>query len=731
MNIQNGIIKLGESGSLWTLPASPMSMDDVLFVKERPENQFWKRDNSFPKIFFDYHIFAQLNADKTEYNQDGVLISLNAKDTVIIHRLVTREMKRRWEGVWFMNNGVLTYMTGSHYFMLQWGAMPDFRNKWDDSHYGYYREFQGELHYFLQMCKEDPDTGGGDIGKAKKTGVTQLLALDYLDESTKYKQKRFGMMSKSQDDCKRTNFMYYMYGLQELPLVFKPSIMHETQTLIRFDNPKKKSTGTRNSTILNMQLSAGFNSEVFAAPTVRAAFDGPKMFRGWLDEYPKYEDPYPGEVFEATSETVKMGSRIDGKIWLSAYSPEIDGRSFDEASKTWYDSIEVNKYTNRTSSGLKAYFISVLDSGEENFDKHGICDRRKTQVWVEATREQKKNDTKGLQAFTRQYPIYADEMWQVGGGGGSTFDNIRIGQQKSNVEFEAKTHLPFEPCRLEWEGQPLLSTVLIVPLRDEEILRGTEGPWRFYGRKYLDPTTLNLPLRMLENGLNNNLQPVKFSPYASAWDPADYVQANDVQEGSKNACMIESDPDIVRDSLHGTKVSDQLEAIYFHRFNNPEDDLMEIVKSLFLFGGQIYVETNKPWAATRLKGLGLAEFLIVREVGRGLVPYNEHRHQKLPATTADVIEDYIKAIMVRLSAPKEGTGGIDHLKYLKDERHLKQLMRFNPLDTKKYDLAVCYGLLRLFKNARAAMRLLEELRSQKGEDTGMASALRYLINPLI
>ena len=44
---------------------------------------------------------------------------------------VEREFDRRESGAWFMNNGVPTYITGSHYTYLQWTkidvGLPDFR----------------------------------------------------------------------------------------------------------------------------------------------------------------------------------------------------------------------------------------------------------------------------------------------------------------------------------------------------------------------------------------------------------------------------------------------------------------------------------------------------------------------------------------------------------------------------------------------------------------------------
>lgn len=720
-----------QNGEVFRLPPEPTKQSEVLFSKNSTKNQYWRRDNSFPKVFYDYHALAQLNAEKTKYDQEGILISLSLADTETVSRLVDREMQRRWNGVWFMNNGKLTYLTSGHYFMLQWGAMLGFTNDLipentnGDISYGNYRAFQAEVHYALQASKDDKESGGLDIGKAKKTGLTQLLALDYLDESTKYREKQFGMMSKTKPDCQRTNFAYYEYGLQHLPQLFVPAISKHNESQIIFANPKK-STSIKSAVANRISAAKGFNSEVFVAATTRAAFDGPKMYRGWLDEGPKYDEPYLGPIFKATSETVKLGPIILGKIWMSAYSPEQDGISFADGKKIWYDSVERDPHTGRTPSGLNAHFVSVLDSGEAFFDIYGECDKEKTKIWVNAERAVKKKDTNDLQAFTRQFPIHAGEMWELGGGGGSAFDNIRLGVQKYTLEADMKVTLPYEQVKLEWEGQAFFSKVKIIPLTDDEIFKGETAPWRMYGRQYLNEESFNLPFQMMQNGMTTLLKPVEMAPYTAAMDPVDYVEASDVVVGSQNCILVETDFDITLDTIHGEHVSDQICLEYLYRHNNPEDDLEQLCMMCMLLGCHVYVEANKPWVMTRMKALGFGDFMIVRDTAKGLVPFDEKKHQKLPTTTKEVIDAYMKAIMVRIAPPKTAVE-IDHLKYIKQSRLIDQLMGFKAIDTKKFDEAVCYGLLRIYKNARIAIRLKEQMKNNLQQDTGLMSAMRHLV----
>lgn len=50
---------------------------------------------------------------------------------------IRKEFDRRRNGVWFMNNGEPTYITGHHYMFLQWSKI--------DIGYPSYLEFQNRL----------------------------------------------------------------------------------------------------------------------------------------------------------------------------------------------------------------------------------------------------------------------------------------------------------------------------------------------------------------------------------------------------------------------------------------------------------------------------------------------------------------------------------------------------------------------------------------------------------
>ncbi len=126
---------------IYTLPPKP-SKAEVLFVDENRKNQYWRRQEDFPKIWFDYiPNFTKEDEEATLEDEDGMLKTLSHEDTLLLDKLLIREMNRRKNGCWFMNNGELSYLTGNHYFALQWGEMHGFTNPDTNTGHGYYREF--------------------------------------------------------------------------------------------------------------------------------------------------------------------------------------------------------------------------------------------------------------------------------------------------------------------------------------------------------------------------------------------------------------------------------------------------------------------------------------------------------------------------------------------------------------------------------------------------------------
>lgn len=714
-------VQLGEH--TWSLPPIPPKKD-ILFSDLPKDMQFWKRQTDFPDEFFGYGPLTKINADYTQWD-DGTLLTLSVDDTRYVASLQEREVKRRKEGVWFMNNGMLEYMTGDNYFMLQWFRMSGVKNKFDGNQpYGGFRKFQRKVFFEIQYCVEHERCLGGYWVKPKKTGVSLLFAARELNQSTMVPEWNIGMMSKSHDDCKSTLMRYYKYGLDHLPYIFKPSIKTDNLGEIEFGNPRVKNTGSKASKMKQMENGSGFNTRVYAAPTKPDAFDGPVMNEVLLDEISKCNDPYPEDIFQKTSKTVKLGELINGKLFLFNYVNEEDGKSFEQARKIYYDSKlnTLDSVTQTTKSELFAFSISAADSLEtldNQFDKYGDVNVAKNLAYINGKREQLKNDRQALQAYMRQFPLTEEECWRFGGAGGSAFDNIRLGKRAHLVNEDLKLGvLPYIDGELVWTGERLKSEVRFIKTADEHKLKGKEGKFRLYGLETLIKGPLhqrgvfNIPfLKNLKDDLGR-YKPLITTPTVAATDPTDYALKSDVGMGSKNGITAMTFPDIGVDTFFGKPVTGRGVLRYLHRPENPLDYYEDLIKTIWWLGCYILVEANKPWVITKMKDDKLHNFLLVRDANKCIVPYNEYEHKHLTHATKYTIDEMVRTANIFFAPPTQ-PGEIDRMDLLEDEEELMQLMRFDVNDTKKFDLAVCKLHNIVAMDSFSAWRLKEAQRGSE------------------
>ncbi len=691
------IIQLGEHA--WQLPPEPKSASEVLFSKELPRNQYWRRLTDYPKFFTSWDSETRLFAEHTITNDAGELISLNKVDSKRLLFLRDQELRRRRLGVWMMNDGELTYLSGGHYFALQWGQLMGSVNERTGQPYAEYREFQARFFYFLQMCKEDPECLGAYFLKPKKTGITQMLALDILDESTRLRGKWFGMMSKTLvPDCRDVNFGMYKHGFENLPNIMKPSIANENLTMMFFGNPVNNKNNNRKRRAGTNGNLDWLNTRITALPTKSNGFDGGMPFRAWTDEFPKYEDPYPEDLLKPTSAAVKMQSQIIGKWWITSYTPEDDKKNKEQAEKVYYEAKLRTRddRTKRTKNELYAYFINTLDSAKGSFDIYGKADRKKTQIWISSEVAKLKDDKSALQSFHRVNPTSEDEAWRSGGAGGSTFDNIRLFARKFKIQEDQRVgKLLYKEYNLEWVpgGENL---VVPIEVTEDDQEKGKTGRFRFYRQDTWRQESLNEPVKRKLYDAQGLLMPSETCRYVTSLDPTNYSLGRLVAQASKNSMWVFSLPDSEMNARFKSCVTGRHIVEYLYRHNKPSDTLEDIKKIIYLFGSPIAIEGNMSWAITKLIEDGLQNFVLVRDSKtKAIVPYNPHQHQSMITTNKSgdkgVMGQYITATQEYLGEPRNDDE-FDNLENVDSEILIQDLMDFDADNTRKYDHAVGFML---------------------------------------
>lgn len=333
------IITIGNLGI--QLPKKP-NKSDILFSDLSKKEQYWKRQD----------VPRGISPDNVEQWSDYML----------------EEFRRRREGIWFMNDGKAVYLTGNHYFALQWVKMLDSGGYMD------FRYAQLNMFYHLEACIVDERCLGQLFVKSRRTGFTYIVLSIMLNSSTGTRNNNFGITSKSNEDAKKA-FLKYRYMLLNLPFFFRPLIKG------KLDSPKEfefaapldnsKSAKKKNK----LETDEHLNNLVDFQPTKDDSYDGQAMFMYLGDEAGKWVKPNDYiKHFGQISPTMLEGGVVVGKAFIGSTvgSMSKGGEQF----KKMYQSSDVrkrNEISEMTSTGLYQYFLPAQDNMTAFTDLYGVC----------------------------------------------------------------------------------------------------------------------------------------------------------------------------------------------------------------------------------------------------------------------------------------------------------------------------------------------------------------------
>jgi len=333
---------------------------------------------------------------------------------------IQQEFQRRNNGVWFMNNGTPTYITGRHYMMLQWSKL--------DIGYPYFLDFQRKLFIHQKACEVDPRSLGQVYTKCRRSGYTNMSACTLVDEATQVKEKLLGLQSKTGKDAQENIFMKKIVSVfKSYPFFFKPIQDGTTNPRMElaFREPAKRIT-KKNKT---SQQGEALNTIINWKNTTNNAYDGEKLHMLYLDEAGKWEKPTDiREAWRIQRTCLIVGRRVIGKCLMgSTVNPMNKGGK--EYKELWQDSSPYQRNKNgRTRSGLYRIFIPSYEALEGFFDIYGnpvIEDPEQpvkgidgedieigAKTFLKNERESLKNDHSELNEVIRQFPFNEDEAFR-------------------------------------------------------------------------------------------------------------------------------------------------------------------------------------------------------------------------------------------------------------------------------------------------------------------------------
>jgi phage anti-repressor protein len=192
--------KIGQIIEIQDLRIALPAADEPFKRSEKKAEQRWERQE-YPK---------ELSKIKSRFDWEEYPAEFKEK----WYDYIDEEFKRRENGYWFYNNGVATYITGTHYMYLQWSKIdigaPD------------YREANRLFFIFWEACKADARCYGMCYLKNRRSGFSFMSSAELVNQATISSDARFGILSKSGSDAKKMFTDKVVPISVNYPFFFKP-----------------------------------------------------------------------------------------------------------------------------------------------------------------------------------------------------------------------------------------------------------------------------------------------------------------------------------------------------------------------------------------------------------------------------------------------------------------------------------------------------------------------------
>ena len=639
---------------------------EILYSDLPIEEQYWRRED-----------VPNISTTNIEHHED----------------FIKREFRRRLEGIWFYNNGVPTYMTGHHYFALQYCKMLD------SGGYMNYREAQRDLFYFMEACFVDTRSLGMLFGKSRRTGFTYCSICAKMNRATSTKNTKHGLMSKTGDDGKEA-FAKESYMFLNLPFWFRPIVRGKLDSPkeLYFGQPSDNSKARKKSKEIN--VSDYLNTSMDYRNTKNGSYDSIKLDTYILDEIFKIEAP--NDVIThlgMVAPTMMPNGRIVGKM-LAGSTMGIHAKGGEQGVELILGSkvSERDPITKKTTTALYFHFLPAHKNMEEFTDKYGKCwdttptttvknvfgdviEGNSYEYLLALETQKRKQSDKAYNEQIRTYPRTVEHMMR------DESTECVFNMEKCNEQMEYNRSLPEESKyvvgNFEWASGVIDADVEFHPNR--------QGRFKVAWLPSKVDNTEHLQNRVRFS--NGKYYPLNGNHVRFGCDPFSYKST--AGEGSKGA-------------LHGKTMSVPSDGVPKNKFvveyiARPNDEVIffeDVIKCIKFYGAPILVESNRLDLLRHMRNRGYRAFAMDRlDKAKNKLSPNDLKFGGQMMAGQDIIDSHIGAIGTWI---QDNVGlYYDEVKALREigemgempfDETLKEWVKFDPDKRTKFDAVISSGL---------------------------------------
>jgi len=574
-----------------------------------------------------------------------------------LEKIREQHWRYRLCGVWFMNNGVPTYITGSYYMYLNWCPI--------DIGFPHYRDTDRRFYYVWEYCVEDPRCAGLVDIERRRMGKTYKSGAILLDRASLFRNHHGGIQSKTATDAqgvfRKTSITFF----KKMPEFFRPvydkSKGMTPSSELRFFQTSKKGRNAED-VLQGDELESWIDwgsSEPFH-------YDGSKLNTYVMDEFGKTMECNVWDRWNVVRFCLDQDGVWVGKALLTTTIEEMENGG-ENGKRIWMSSDPLERNPNgRTKSGLYRFFLPAYET--TFFDQYGIPEVERAKTHYLNERAGLQGDPRALSSMIRKNPFDIHEAFRIDGNR-CLYDAMKLNYQLDAISYKQNVTTR---GNFVWENGEAFTKV-----RFEKSLNGRwEVSWLF--ERHEDAN--QVVARSGRYFPNNN------HAFTAGCDPFKYDAVKDNRRSDCAAFVYKKYSPLERNSFY----NDTFVAFYRYRAATTAVQYEDLLKMAWYYGCQILFERNVDNWRDFFKTKNCDGFLmkLPGEDDYGIYTDGQKKtHQLL----ADYTEAYIN----------------EHIEKVVFGKLLEDWLLFDIGKTTEYDTAMAAGFALIAARDKAYNRTIE------------------------